>query len=97
MTLILATTSPYRREAFRELGYQVVLQGSNVDEYFEGRPGNPATLVMQLAKLKAESVAPGFSEGTVIGFDTVGWFQGKVLEKPTLLAAMASNPARGRT
>lgn len=80
--LILATTSPYRIEAFRFLGLDFVAEGSNVDEHFGGRPNNPEELVLQLAKLKAEAVARNHSEGIIIGFDSVGWFNGKILEKP---------------
>lgn len=56
--------------------------GSNVDETFDGRPGHPEELVLELAKRKAESVAEKYSDVIVIGFDSVGWFQGEILEKP---------------
>jgi septum formation protein len=80
--IILATSSPYRQEAFRFLGLDFVAQGSEVDEYFDGRPDSPGDLVQHLAKLKAESVAKKFDAGIVVGFDSVGWFNGQILEKP---------------
>jgi len=80
--IILATTSPYRQEAFGFLDLDFIAEGSNVDEKFEGRPDNPEKLVKHLAKLKAESVASSHKEGIVIGFDSVGWFEGEILEKP---------------
>ncbi|GBE16298.1 septum formation protein Maf [bacterium BMS3Abin15] len=80
--IILATTSPYRKQAFQLLGLEFEAEGSNVDEKFDGRPDNPEELVKHLAKLKAESVAKNHSEGIVIGFDSVGWFNNSVLEKP---------------
>lgn len=80
--IILATSSPYRQEAFRFLGLDFVAEGSAVDEYFDGRPNSPEELVLHLAKLKAEAVAKHYKDGIVIGFDSVGWFNGQVLEKP---------------
>jgi septum formation protein len=97
--LILATTSPSRKQAFEMLGIPFEAEGSKVDEYFNGRPDDPEALVLHLAKLKAEAVAENHKEpSTVIGFDSVGWFKGNVLEKPqsreemmTRLRAMSGN------
>ena len=80
--LILATTSPYRIEAFKFLGLDFISQGSNVDEYTAARPTKAEDLVGYLAKLKAEAVAKNFTDGIVMGFDSVGAFNGKILEKP---------------
>jgi MAF protein len=80
--IILATTSPYRKAAFAMLGIPFEAIGSDVEEYFDGRPDRPAELVSHLAKIKAEAVAVKCSEGIIIGFDSIGWFSGAVLEKP---------------
>jgi septum formation protein len=81
--LILATTSPYRKEAFAMLGIPFEIEGSNVEEYFDGRPDDPSGLVSHLAKLKAEAVSDRHNEFcTIIGFDSVGWFNQEILEKP---------------
>lgn len=80
--IILATKSPYRKEAFACLDLNFVIEGSEVDENFSGRPDDPKKLVLELAKRKAEFVARNHKEGIVIGFDSIGWFEGKVLEKP---------------
>ncbi|EKE18600.1 MAG: Septum formation protein Maf [uncultured bacterium] len=80
--IILATTSPYRQEAFRSIGIEFEAIGSDVDEKFEGRPNSPQELVQELAKQKAEAVAKKCKEGVIIGFDSVGWFNGEILEKP---------------
>ncbi|NQU77944.1 Maf family protein [Candidatus Falkowbacteria bacterium] len=82
MKIVLATKSPYRREAFKMLDIEFTTEGSDVDEYFEGRPENPEELVKHLARLKAEAVAKNYSKEIVIGFDSIGWFEGLVLEKP---------------
>ncbi|MDD4412648.1 MAG: Maf family nucleotide pyrophosphatase [Patescibacteria group bacterium] len=81
--IILATTSPYRKAAFSIIGMPFEAEGSNVEEYFDGRPDDPEGLVLHLAKLKAEAVASKHTEPcVVIGFDSIGWFNGSILEKP---------------
>ncbi len=82
MKIILATSSPYRQETFKRLGLDFIAESSNVDEYGAERPGKPEELVKYLSKLKAEAVAKNHSKGIIIGFDSVGYFQGKILEKP---------------
>ena len=80
--IILATTSPYRIEAFKMLRIEFKAAGSEIDEDFFGRPDKPQELVKELAKRKAEAVAGKYTDEIVIGFDSVGWFQNKILEKP---------------
>jgi len=80
--IILATKSPYRIERFKELGLEFISESSEVDEYHEGRPTQPEELVKYLAKLKAEAVAKKHSAGIIIGFDSVAYFEGKIIEKP---------------
>lgn len=79
--IILATTSPHRKEAFGFLGIDFEAKGSNVDESKVGR-NNPEDLVKALSKLKAEAVAKDYFDAIVIGFDSVGFFEGQILEKP---------------
>ncbi len=80
--IILATSSPYRIEAFRSLGIDFISEGSNVNEKSNGRPQNPRDLVLYLARLKAEDVVKKFKFGIFIGFDSVAYFQRQILEKP---------------
>ena len=82
MGIILATASPYRRETFMFLGLEFEAEESHIDEGFEPRPQNPKELVAVLAQMKADAVAGNHKEGVVIGFDSVGFFKGKILEKP---------------
>lgn len=79
--IILATTSPYRIETFGYLGIPFEAEGSNVDESQVERK-NPEDLVKTLSRLKAESVARNYPDAIVIGFDSVGFFEGKIFEKP---------------
>ncbi|MBU4070471.1 MAG: septum formation protein Maf [Nanoarchaeota archaeon] len=80
--IILATTSKYRKEVFGYAGYDFIAQGSNIEENFKGRPNTPKELVETLSRLKAENVAKEFKSGLVIGFDSIGHFNGQILEKP---------------
>ncbi len=81
--IILATTSPYRKEAFGFLGINFEVEGSKIDESQVERT-NPEELVKQLSKLKTEAVAKNHSDVIVIGMDSVGCFEGQILEKPKL-------------
>lgn len=79
--IILATTSPYRIQAFKFLDIDFIAEASKVDESVVDR-NNPEELVKELSKLKAGAVAKNHSDGIVIGMDSVGLFNGKILEKP---------------
>jgi len=79
--IILATTSPYRKEAFGFLGIDFETEGSKVDES-KVEMNNPKELVQQLSKLKAEAIAKNHPGAIVIGMDSVGYSNGKILEKP---------------
>lgn len=86
--IILATSSPYRINAFKNLGYEFKSQASNIEEKFANRPKGPVTLVELLSRLKAEDVAKNYNEGLIIGFDSVGYHNHtknhdiEIMEKP---------------
>jgi septum formation protein len=79
--IILATTSPYRKETFEYLGIPFETQASKVDESQLERE-DPKELVKNLSKMKAETVASNNGDSIVIGMDSVGYFNGEILEKP---------------
>ncbi len=81
MKIILATTSPYRKEAFKFLKIPFTSEGSDVDERAV-KKSNPEDLVSELAKMKAEAVAKKHADAIVLGFDSLGYFEGRILEKP---------------
>ncbi len=83
LKIILATASPYRKETFKNIGYKFTAEASNIDEKFSDRPDNPEELVKLLVRLKSEYVAKDHKEGIIIGFDSIGYFKGEILEKPT--------------
>jgi septum formation protein len=79
--LVLASTSPYRREllARLQLGFEVMSPG--VDE--RPLPGeSPAATAVRLAEAKARAGAAAFPDALVIGSDQVAELDGERLEKP---------------
>ena len=79
--IILATTSPYRIEAFKFLDIPFESEGSDVDESQIER-SDPEKLVETLSELKAQAVADKHSDAIIIGMDSVSYFNGKIFEKP---------------
>lgn len=78
--LILATTSDYKKKVFGYLGIQFIAEDSKVDESVLPRD-DPKKLVLGLSRLKAKAVAQRHQEGIILGFDSIGYFNGKILEK----------------
>ena len=82
-SIILASTSPRRRKLLAEAGYKFRVFGPEVDESaFETEDVSPCEYVSKLALAKAKSVAGKFADSIVIGADTVGDFEGKIIGKP---------------
>jgi septum formation protein len=81
--LVLASSSPRRRELMTEAGYrfEVVLPDENAECGICSRE-TPPELVARLAYQKAESVARQVSGRIVIACDTVAECQGTILGKP---------------
>jgi 7-methyl-GTP pyrophosphatase len=79
--LILASTSPYRRQLLERLGLEFETASPRVDE--SRRPGEaPRELALRLAQAKASAVAASHPEALVIGCDQVAVLEGEVLGKP---------------
>lgn len=83
-TLVLGSTSPYRRELLQRLGLPFEVRAPEVDE--TPSPGEqPADLARRLSWAKAQAVAQGlFAAGDVIviGSDQVADLRGQPLGKP---------------
>lgn len=81
-TLILASTSAYRRELLQRLGLPFAVCAPGVDE--AALPGEaPAETARRLALLKARSIAAAQAEeAIVIGADQVAELAGLALGKP---------------
>jgi nucleoside triphosphate pyrophosphatase len=83
--LILASTSPRRRQLLSEAGYEftVVPPSEAAERVSECDAGLPAQeLVAKLAVQKAKDVARQTERGIVIACDTVAACQGEILGKP---------------
>ncbi len=80
-TLILASTSPYRRELLARLRIAFDVHAPDVDE--APQPGEaPSALAKRLALAKAHVIAERFPEAVVIGSDQVADLDGEALGKP---------------
>lgn len=79
--LVLASSSPRRRDLIRYLELPFVVDPSSVDETSVSA-GSPEALALTLAELKARDVATRHPEAVVIGADTLVDLQGQVLNKP---------------
>jgi septum formation protein len=80
-TLILGSTSRYRRELLDRLGLPFQVVAPHVDE--TPRPGErPQVLARRLALAKAEAVAAQHPGAVVIGSDQVADLDGEPLGKP---------------
>lgn len=80
MKIILASTSPRRKEMLAWLGIDFDSVPPGVDEE-KIRDKDPVKLAKMLAQAKAEAVAKNYSDGIVIGSDTVIEFEGTIIEK----------------
>lgn len=80
-TVILASTSRYRRELLSRVRLPFEVQSPEVDESaLEGE--TPQALAVRLALAKAKAVAQRFPEAVVIGSDQVADLHGEALGKP---------------
>lgn len=80
-SLVLASSSPYRRQILGRLGLPFDWQAPSIDESL--KPGEaPATLVRRLAQAKAGALAPMHPGALIIGSDQVAVLDGQILGKP---------------
>ena len=79
--LVLASTSPYRRELLERLGMPFDTTSPNVDETVNDGE-TPEQLVKRLAESKARSVADSHQDALIIGSDQVAVLNNHILGKP---------------
>lgn len=80
-TLVLGSTSRYRRELLQRLGLPFTVAAPDVDE--TPLPGEtPRALALRLALAKAHAVAAQHPDAVVIGSDQVANLHGQPLGKP---------------
>ena len=80
-SLVLGSTSPYRRELLERLRIPFEVQGPEVDETPHAGE-TPMALAQRLALAKAQAVAKRFPQAIVIGSDQVADLNGEPLGKP---------------
>jgi septum formation protein len=81
--LILASQSPRRADILKQVGLQFTTHASEIDEAQFDPLGTPMDMVMNLAFHKAQKVSQSFSEGIIIGADTIVVIEGEILGKPS--------------
>jgi septum formation protein len=79
--IVLASSSPYRRDLLARLRLAFEIRAPEVDE--AARPGETARgTALRLAQAKAHAVAPEFPAALIIGCDQVAELDGHALGKP---------------
>ena len=80
-TLILASTSPYRRELLDRLGLPFEVASPQTDESrILGE--DPQAMALRLAEAKARAVASAHPDALIIGSDQVATVEGLIYGKP---------------
>ena len=79
--LILASTSPYRRELLQRLGIPFSVASPETDE--TPLPGErPEATALRLSEAKARAVAVNYPDALIIGSDQVAEMEGRIFGKP---------------
>ena len=79
--IILASTSPYRRELLARLGLPFEVASPLTDE--TALPGEaPESTALRLSEAKARAVAVNFPDALIIGSDQVAEMEGRIFGKP---------------
>lgn len=79
--LILASTSPYRRDLLRRFGLDFEIANPKIDEQYQAGEA-PARRAVRLALAKANAVAARRPDAVVIGSDQVAAVGDTILDKP---------------
>lgn len=80
--IILASSSPRRRELLKQAGIPFTVMPGGVDEERAELSGAPGQRAEQLACLKAMDVAGKVQKGLVLGADTIVVCNGEIFGKP---------------
>jgi MAF protein len=79
--IVLASTSPFRRELLGKLGLSFDTDSPEIDESAHAGE-SPEQLVARLAEEKARAVAVRHPDSLIIGSDQVAVIEGSILGKP---------------
>jgi septum formation protein len=83
--ILLASSSPYRRELLQKLGLTFDWDNPNIDESHINE--NPTALVLRLAESKARHLASTYPNHLIIGSDQVATVDNQIIGKPRTHAA----------
>ncbi|WP_445635775.1 Nucleoside triphosphate pyrophosphatase [Nostoc sp. DSM 114161] len=78
---VLASASPARRRLLQSVGIEPIVRPSDFDES-QIQLSEPAQLVKTLAQYKAQTVAPQFESGLIMGCDSVLSVNNQIHGKP---------------
>ncbi|MGL4423688.1 MAG: Maf family protein [Gemmataceae bacterium] len=81
--LTLASGSLGRRELLTRHGYTFTIRPSDFDEPTDAPHGDIRRYVAEMCWNKANAVAEKVPDGVILAADTVGWYGGAVIGKPT--------------
>lgn len=84
--LILASSSPRRRDLLTEYGYAFTIIPADVEEIAPPHL-SPGETVRENARLKCRAIAARHPEALVLGVDTVVAFEGEIFGKPADMEA----------
>lgn len=81
LSIVLASSSPFRREILGKLGLAFTSDSPDIDES-AGNNEAPSALVARLALEKAHKVAPKHPDSLIISSDQVAVLDGNIITKP---------------
>lgn len=81
LSLVLASTSSYRKQLLEKLGLPFTQDAPNIDETAHAEE-SASTLVERLAREKAFALAENHPNSLIIGSDQVATFDGGIIGKP---------------
>ena len=82
MKIILASSSPRRKELLKRLDYPFDIILPDVDESILTLGSNPKKYCITLAEMKTKNISQKYPQALVIGADTIVVLEGQILNKP---------------
>ncbi|MCX7838759.1 MAG: Maf family protein [Anaerolineae bacterium] len=79
--LVLASTSPRRRDLVKVLGVEFEFTSADIDESPRDHE-SPQAMVRRLSYTKASVGARALHDAIVVGVDTIGWLDNEIIGKP---------------
>ncbi len=80
--VVLASKSPRREQLLRQVGLEFIIDVPDIDEEAVEPGLPPAEIATELARRKAEAIAPKHREAFIIAADTIVVLQDEILGKP---------------